>query len=261
MPSPRTINWRATYNRLLKRGWTPERATDTVDAIQTRIKIRKNLRARAKQQRLWWARLLRPLTYEMHSVRAGIAYAEKKGGDATPLLGYAAVLDKVHTHLTALRDAATHTPAQLAKERNHEHESQGRGYPIPNNGAHWTDWVPQHIKVKTANTFLEAERNPRARARTPFARTLPPDMYVREKEKMAAWIGSEMEAMERRLAIDTDERHIRKKDKLARANAALQALKKNEFIPPTWHGLLGDEAEGIDAEDDADTETTEGETQ
>lgn len=257
MPSPQTIDWRKTYTRLLKRGWPPDRAMDTVDALRQRIKIRKIIRARAKQQRLWWARLLRPLTYEMHSVRSGIAYAQTKGGDATPLLGYQKTLDRVHTYLLALKDAGTHTPAQLARERNHEHETQGRGYPIPNNGAHWTDWVPQHIKVKVSGEFLSAVRNPRARARTPFARTLPPDMYVREKEKMAAWIASELDAVERRLLAGDDERFIRKKDRLVRANEALRALKKNEFIPPTWHGLLGDEAEGIDADDDADTEEGE----
>jgi hypothetical protein len=55
---------------------------------------------------------------------------------------YTALVQKVADKLRGYRDAGTHTPKQLAKERG-----------VPNDGEHWTDWIPDDIKVQFERSF------------------------------------------------------------------------------------------------------------
>jgi len=50
---------------------------------------------------------------------------------------YTALLEKLVDKLRSYRDAGTHTPKQLAKEKG-----------LPNAGEHWSDWIPEEIKAK-----------------------------------------------------------------------------------------------------------------
>ena len=63
---------------------------------------------------------------------------------------YSALLQKVADKLRSYRDAGTHTPKQLAREKA-----------IPNDGEHWSDWVPTHIKAQFIRSFeLLGEEEP-----------------------------------------------------------------------------------------------------
>jgi hypothetical protein len=63
---------------------------------------------------------------------------------------YGALLHKVADKLRSYRDAGTHTPKQLAREKA-----------IPNDGEHWSDWVPTHIKEQFIRSFeLLGEEEP-----------------------------------------------------------------------------------------------------
>jgi hypothetical protein len=63
---------------------------------------------------------------------------------------YSALLQKVADKLRSYRDAGTHTPKQLAREKA-----------IPNDGEHWSDWVPTHIKEQFIRSFeLLGEEDP-----------------------------------------------------------------------------------------------------
>jgi hypothetical protein len=63
---------------------------------------------------------------------------------------YGALLQKVADKLRSYRDAGTHTPKQLAREKA-----------IPNDGEHWSDWVPAHIKAQFIRSFeLLGEEEP-----------------------------------------------------------------------------------------------------
>ena len=55
---------------------------------------------------------------------------------------YSTLLQKAADKLRAYRDAGTHTPKQLAKEKG-----------IPNEGEHWSDWIPEQIKAATERAF------------------------------------------------------------------------------------------------------------
>lgn len=55
---------------------------------------------------------------------------------------YMALLQKVADKLRSYRNAGTHTPKQMAKEKG-----------IPNGGEHWSDWIPEQIKAATIRAF------------------------------------------------------------------------------------------------------------
>jgi len=55
---------------------------------------------------------------------------------------YMALICKVTDKLRSYRDAGTHTPLQLAREKG-----------IPNDGEHWSDWIPEGIKAATIRAF------------------------------------------------------------------------------------------------------------
>jgi hypothetical protein len=55
---------------------------------------------------------------------------------------YVALVQKVADKLRSYRDAGTHTPKQMAKEKG-----------IPNEGEHWSDWIPEQIKAATVRAF------------------------------------------------------------------------------------------------------------
>jgi len=65
---------------------------------------------------------------------------------------YSALLQKVADKLRSYRDLGTHTPKQLAREKG-----------IPNDGEHWSDWVPENIKAQFIRSFQRLDEE------TPFA--------------------------------------------------------------------------------------------
>lgn len=84
---------------------------------------------------------------------------------------YAALLHKVLDKLRSYRDAGTHTPKQLAKEKG-----------IPNEGEHWSDWIPEDIKRKFIRSIKLLEDTPPF---IPFQRSFykPPETRPRKTNK------------------------------------------------------------------------------
>jgi hypothetical protein len=76
---------------------------------------------------------------------------------------YSALLQKVADKLRSYRDLGTHTPKQLAREKG-----------IPNDGEHWSDWVPEHIKAQFIRSFQRLEEE------SPFA-VFPRKFYAPPK--------------------------------------------------------------------------------
>lgn len=63
---------------------------------------------------------------------------------------YTALVQKVADKLRGYRDAGVYTPKQMAKEKG-----------IPNEGEHWTDWIPENIKAQFVRSFKRLnEDNP-----------------------------------------------------------------------------------------------------
>jgi hypothetical protein len=49
---------------------------------------------------------------------------------------------------------------------------------LPNDGTHWTDWIPQKIKSRVLDLFEQIERKPKAKIKIPFERLVPPSLHA-----------------------------------------------------------------------------------
>jgi len=81
---------------------------------------------------------------ELYSSPIGYGSPYEEGFEESPskrildtYKAYAALVQKVADRLRGFRDRGTHTPKQMAKEDG-----------IPNEGEHWSDWIPADIKAR-----------------------------------------------------------------------------------------------------------------
>lgn len=171
---------REIHNLLMKRGI---RGADA-QAIRNKVKEKKleirQRNARKKSVQELWSAVLQPLTNEQRTVRAMLNYESKRYPNPErreALNAYAALLKKLRLKLREYRYYGIRTPKEQA-----EYEKE-KGKIIPNNGSHWTDWVPEHIKNAIAQAFADIPHHFRAKTKTPFERTMPKtdNMKLREK--------------------------------------------------------------------------------
>jgi hypothetical protein len=142
----------------------------TEEGIRSDIKARlfkeredkRSAKIKKAQQRKAWAPLIHqaykavntPMArlrkaQEMYDSPMGYGSVYEEGFEESPSAlaldtykAYVALLKKVADRLRSFRDRDTHTPKQMAKEDG-----------IPNEGEHWTDWVPANIKAATVRAF------------------------------------------------------------------------------------------------------------
>ena len=148
---------------------------DKEDARAAKIKRKQQLKA--------WSALVHQAYIAVNSPKARIRKAQEVYGspmgygspyeaqfDESPskrtldtYKAYSALLQKVADKLRSYRDLGTHTPKQLAREKG-----------IPNDGEHWSDWVPEHIKAQFIRSFQRLEEE------SPFA-VFPRKFYAPPK--------------------------------------------------------------------------------
>lgn len=238
--------WQELHNRMTKRGMPAHLVAAAVEAFRKQVNDTKREKLFAGQHRHFWSLLLRPLMYELDSARTGLRYAREKNIDNTQkidaLEAYVLVLEELAMRLVEHRDDKAHTPSQLAKLYNDQHKRFAKGHFVPNNGEHWTDWVPRHIKLKVTDLFDMAPRERHARPRIPFQRTMPPSLNSRAESALRKRTLSELEPLERILEAypnHPDREKIQAKaDKMRKALNILLNLKPNDFVPTTWQSLI-----------------------
>lgn len=130
------------------------------EILDERAAIRADKIRRYQHNRLWRG-LMTPLRRELSNARVGRDY---RPGDSKRVAAFDAYI-KVLEKLVALFDGyklTGHTPSQLAVDKK-----------VPNRGAHWVDWIPESRKASVMQLFEQLPETPRARRKTPFARTWP----------------------------------------------------------------------------------------
>jgi hypothetical protein len=141
--------------------------------VEEHAKTKRNTMRKVKIKdtvcRNLWRELVYPLRRERAKVQTGIDYyARKPDADQYQRevnAAYLALLVKLEDKLVAWRTLyADKTPKQAALEKG-----------IANHGAHWSDWIPTHIRDHFVAAYenLNASRK-NGRARTPFERTPAP---------------------------------------------------------------------------------------
>lgn len=115
---------------------------------------------------------------------------------------------------------------------------------IPNNGAHWTDWVPRTQRQAVSDLFDAIPTMPRMKRKLPFQRTSRPPQESNARdarlERLKQRTKNELVNAQQAYELHPDEKNLRTVRKIKQALVWMDQFKPNDFVPPTWHGLYAD---------------------
>jgi hypothetical protein len=218
------------HNRLTERNLHPseiERIKGEVLTLKETMRVSRITRTQRKAE---WDKVLAPLRYEINNARVGMRY----GGELAPqeralaFSEYIRIMEKLVAMLDAPYKALDSTPIQIARDKG-----------LPNDGEHWTDWIPARVKDKISLLFSDVPVVPRGKRKTPFQRTMLPDQFNKSKTRLLTKTQKEISNLERKIAINPTEARSDKLKQMERAIKIIEALDKNEAVPATWTKLLG----------------------
>ena len=216
------------HNRLTERKMHPaeiERIKAEVADLKESLRVTRITRTQRKAE---WDKVLQPLRYEINNARVGMKYGGEKVSPERALAfsEYIRVMEKLLAMLDAPSKALDHTPIQIARDKG-----------LPNDGEHWTDWIPARVKDKIALLFDAVPITPRGKRKTPFQRTMLPDQFNKAKTRLLTKTRKEMETLERQATIKPTDARTAKLTQMRRAIKIIEALDKNEAVPTTWTKL------------------------
>jgi len=216
------------HNRLTERNLHPseiERIKGEVLTLKETMRVSRITRTQRKAE---WDKVLQPLRYEINNARVGMRY----GGEQAPqertlaFSEYIRIMEKLVAMLDAPYKALDSTPIQIARDKG-----------LPNDGEHWTDWIPARVKDKISLLFADVPVVPRGKRKTPFQRTMLPDQFNKSKTRLLTKTQKEISNLERKIAINPTEARSDKLKQMERAIKIIEALDKNEAVPATWTKL------------------------
>jgi hypothetical protein len=217
------------HNRLTERKMHPaeiERIKAEVADLKETLRVGKITRTQRKAE---WDKVLQPLRYEINNAKVGMRYGGEKSPQDQRVLAfseYIRIMEKLLAMLDAPYKALDHTPIQIARDKG-----------LPNDGEHWTDWIPARVKEKVTDLFNQVEVAPRGKRKTPFQRTMLPHQHETAKVRLLTKTRKEMETLERKIAINASDERTAKLKQMQRAIKIIEALDKNEAVPATWTKL------------------------
>ena len=217
----------ALHQRLLKERIHPtdmQRIKDEVAELKEAQRVDKITRAHRKNE---WGKLLKPLRYELNNAKVGRAYDLDDTERVEAFDAYILVMETLLTRFALPMRSLEATPIQLAIEKA-----------LPNNGEHWTDWVPEKIKAKVTAMFEALPPKLRAKRKTPFQRLSTPEQNAKAKERLLRRTQKEIETLERKQSITQTEAGQATLAKMRQAMKIIVKLNDTEHIPATWAGVL-----------------------
>jgi hypothetical protein len=201
-----------------------QRIKDEVAQLKESQRVDKITRTQRKAE---WDKLLKPLRYELNNAKVGRAYDLDAEPRVEAFDAYILVMETLLTRFAKPMKSLEATPIQLAIEKA-----------LPNNGEHWTDWVPEKIKVKIAVAFEDLPHKQRAKRKVPFQRLSTPEQNAKAKEKLLRRTQKEIETLERKQDIVQTESGQATLLKMRQAMKVIIKLNDTEHIPATWAGVL-----------------------
>ena len=215
------------HNRLTERKLHPsevERIKAEVADLKETLRVSKITRTQRKAE---WDKVLQPLRYEINNARVGMRYGGEKSPQRIAAFSeYIRIMEKLIAMLDAPSKALDHTPIQIARDKG-----------LPNDGEHWTDWIPARVKDKIALLFDAVPVVPRGKRKTPFQRTMLPHQHETAKVRLLTKTRKEMETLERQATIKPTDARTAKLTQMRRAIKIIDTLDKNEAVPATWTKL------------------------
>jgi len=249
---------RELNNLLVKRGVPrPDIQRVRREVAALKLELRKQ-KARKRAIDDLWRNVLNPLANELRVVRAMLRYENRKYPNPKrreAIDAYIKVLSKVKLKLREYRYYKERTPKEQAEYMKE------LGKTIPNDGEHWTDWVPEKVKAAISAAFLEAKQTAPAHARIkePFPRTMTKADNHRLRYTHIVTAKKELREAQQELTIiqdmngfDPSEAERDAKAKVAHIQNILNWLicvGDTEFIPKTWGELLTADLPTVTLED------------
>ena len=216
------------HNRLTERKMHPaeiERIKAEVADLKESMRVSRITRTQRKAE---WDKVLQPLRYEINNAKVGMKYGgEKVSPERVQAFSeYIRVMEKLLAMLDAPFKALDHTPIQIARDKS-----------LPNDGEHWTDWIPARVKDKVTILFNEVPVVPRGKRKTPFQRTMLPHQHETAKVRLLTKTKRELETLMRQADINPTVARLDKVAKMKRAIKIIEGLGNNEAVPATWTKL------------------------
>lgn len=258
---------------LEKRGWRKDVIDRTVEAVKQAKTERKSSLDTRQAHKEQWRSILTPLRQELGNARQGLAYDPHNPLRVAAFEHYCAVLEQAYYRLFA---ASTYTegaltPAVLARELTERFEETGKGFAIPNNGVHWSDWVSPKRKAEVGKLFYAWQtsdtRKKHAKFKEPFKRIDRKDDYEVRKDKLLTYAKAEQATIRQKYEI-CHQAHINREElmrsekfgnlkkagrpvmpeheklyrRLLKVSRAIELLnahtREDGALPRTWHGML-----------------------
>jgi len=215
------------HQRLLKERIHPAE----MDAIKTAVAEAKEAQRVDKitrtQRKAEWDKVLKPLRYELNNAKVGRAYDLDDEARVEAFDAYILVLETLLSRFAQPLSALDATPIQIALEKG-----------LPNNGEHWTDWVPDKIKTRIALAFEAIPHKTRAKRKVPFQRLTTPEQNAKARDKLLARTRKEIETLERKQEMNSTEVGQATLERMREALKVINRLTDTEHIPATWSGVL-----------------------
>jgi len=208
---------------LYKRSTPPAIAAEIVEIVLRQREQLRTERIKKTVHKKLWDEILQPLRKEIKLVTASLLYSPHTNNptlDDQPrkdaFKGYQMVLIKLRDKLTRWMEEGQYTPHQIATDKR-----------IPNNGDHWSDWVPDNIKNTVTDLFNDIPYTPRAKRKLPFTRSSVIPAKLRRLMKKRGTLDYHIALIEREQMIDPLKRVDKKtNDKVARLKEDLSAINK-----------------------------------
>lgn len=218
------------HNKLTKRIKQPEAVALEKERILQAKRTNKIDKMTRLQHRKLWARLISPLKYELSNARVGAKHNGKHTEHRQQAFAaYIRLMDKLLEKFEAMQllqddDGKPFTPSQLAQDAD-----------IPNNGTHWTDWIPASKRAQVAQLFEAIPHTPKTKRKVPFQRTQRPN--TKQKQTLLVRTQKELGNAETEQLIEPTEDRARRIEQMRRAIIIIKQMKPSDAVPHTWHGL------------------------
>lgn len=225
------------HTRLLKRNLHPKVMQQIKQDVAALKEAQRTERITRKKYKALWLDFTKPLRYEINNAKVGRKYDLTDEARVEVFDAYIAVMETLLKRMEMYATSLEVTPIKLAKEKN----ATGKGSPITNNGAHWSDWIPTRIKTPIADAFAALPHKPKAKRKIPFEYKMTPELFAQHKERLLNATIKELHNLERKLMLNPDDEDLQ--DQLPQVKRAIRAIKdatNNEHLPYTWHGLIPD---------------------
>ncbi len=225
------------HKHLHKRKLHPFRIKQLEDDVAIMKETKRTERITRHVYKQAWLDLMQPLRYELNNARVGAKYRTGTPvPDTARVEAFEAYIQVMETLLRKLQMPSTQlaqTPRQYAQDLN----DRKKGSPITNEGRHWTDWVPQHIKHAIITAFAALPYKPRTKRKVPFQVLVTPAQHARRKAVLLKRTNTERITAERAHTMHPTEDNKLRLEQLIEAIKIIENLEPNEFVPTTWHGL------------------------